>query len=117
LADILADVINNFVLDFGYRYLSDERKISVRKVANNNNLHLEYVDRELPEEKVYDEADLTALFNEMTQRPEALARPFEEQSNKWIEYMIISFVSHLEHPELDVEANKELKGILDSLKK
>jgi hypothetical protein len=117
LADILADVINNFVLDFGYRYLSDERKISVRKVANSNNLHLEYVDRELPEEKVYDEADLTALFNEMTQRPEALARPFEEQSNKWIEYMIISFVSHLEHPELDVEANKELKGILDSLKK
>jgi hypothetical protein len=37
--------------------------------------------------------------------------------NRWLEYMFVAFIAHLNVPDYDREANAELKVILDELKK
>lgn len=115
LADILADAINDYILDLGYSDLKPEEIESVRNLAQSQHLPIfRYVGR-TEVDKVYTEADLTALFDDMSTNPKALVPSFENQYNKWIEYMFISFVSHLQHPDYDPEANEALRVILEKL--
>ena len=115
LADMLASRVNEFVMDFGFRYLSDETKNKAKKICDSHNLPaFRYILKQLP--STYDEKDLTTLFNEMSTSPKALLPSFEDNYNKWIEYMFISFVANLDIPDIDFEANKALANILDQLK-
>lgn len=115
LADLLASILNEFVLDFGYSYLSEEEVAKARRICENNSIPaFTYIDKEMP--AVYEEADLTELFNNMSESPMALLPSFEDNYNKWIEYMFISFVAHLDIPEFDHEANEILAGILDNIR-
>jgi len=115
LADMLASKVNEFVMDFGFRYLTDEAKAKAQKICENHNLPaFRYILKQLP--STYDEKDLTALFNDMSTSPKALLPSFEDNYNKWIEYMFISFVANLDIPDIDFEANKALAIILDQLK-
>ncbi len=45
-----------------------------------------------------------------------LVPSFEENYNKWTEYMIISFISHLEIPNYDHAANESLFKLLTDIK-
>jgi len=115
IADMLADVIQDFVLDFGFEYLSDEDKLKAKKVCQNSNIPaFNFIEKELP--GIIEEADLTALFNEMSTNPKSLLPSFEENYHKWIEYMFISFIANLEIPEFDHEANVALENILNDIK-
>jgi hypothetical protein len=73
-----------------------------------------YILKEEP--AVFEEEDLTAMFNDMSENPKALLPSFEDNYNKWIEYMFISFVAHLDIPDFDHEANVALSQILEKLK-
>lgn len=115
LADMLASKVNEFVMDFGFKYLSDETKAKAQKICESHNLPaFRYILKQLP--STYDEKDLTALFNDMSTSPKALLPSFEDNYNKWIEYMFISFVANLDIPDIDFEANNALAVILDQLK-
>ena len=63
-----------------------------------------------------DEVALTNLFNEMSANPKALLPSFEDNYNKWLEYMFISFVAHLDIPDFDHEANVALESLLEKIK-
>lgn len=116
IADMLTDVIQDFVLDFGFEYLSDEDKAKAKKVCQSRNIPaFNFIEKEMP--GVIDEAILTALFNEMSTSPKALLPSFEDNYHKWIEYMFISFVANLEIPDYDHEANAALENILECIKK
>lgn len=115
LADILASMINNFVQDFGFSYLTEEEKEKVKKTCVKYNIPtFNYIMKELP--ATFDEADLTAMFNDMSSNPKALLPSFEDNYNKWLEYMFVSFVAHIDVPDIDPEANKMIKMLLDSIK-
>ncbi len=115
LADMLASMINNFVLDFGFSWLTDEEKAKAKKICDKYNIPaFNYITKELP--ATFDEAALTAMFNEMSSSPKALLPSFEDNYNKWLEYMFISFVAHLNIPDIDPEANNMIKMLLDSIK-
>lgn len=115
LADMLASMINNFVLDFGFSWLSDEEKAKAEKTCEKYNIPaFNYISKELP--ATFDEEALTAMFNEMSYSPKALLPSFEDNYNKWLEYMFISFVAHLDIPDIDLEANNMIKMLLDSIK-
>lgn len=115
LADMLASIINNFVLDFGFDWLSDDDKVKARKTCEKYNIPaFKYITKELP--ATFDETALTAMFNEMSSNPKALLPSFEDNYNKWLEYMFISFVAHLDMPDIDPEANNMIKMLLDSIK-
>jgi len=115
LADMLASIINNFVLDFGFSWLSDEEKTKAKMTCGKYNIPaFNYITKELP--ATFDEAALTTMFNEMSSSPKALLPSFEDNYNKWLEYMFVSFVAHLDMPDIDPEANNMIKMLLDSIK-
>lgn len=115
VADILSDTINDFVLDFGYSLLSDDDKEKARKVCEKS--HLSTFNYMLKEPAMpSSEEELTALFDEMSESPKALLPSFEENYNRWIEYMFVSFVAHLDIPDFDRESNEKLKQLIDSLR-
>lgn len=115
LADMLASMINNFVLDFGFSWLTEDEKSRARKTCEKFNIPaFKYITKELP--TAFDEAALTAMFNEMSSSPKVLLPSFEDNYNKWLEYMFVSFVAHLDMPDIDTEANNMIKILLDSIK-
>lgn len=115
ISDMLADVIQDFVLDFGFEFLSDEDKAKAKKVCINRNIPaFNFIEKELP--KTIEEADLTALFNDMSTNPKALLPPFDDNYHKWIEYMFVSFVANLEIPDFDHEANLALENLIKKIK-
>lgn len=115
LADILASLVNDFVLDFGFKYLSDEEKKKAERVCKSKNIPaFDYIHKELP--AIFEEEDITQMFNEMSSNPQSILPSFENNYNKWLEYMFISFVAHLDVPEYDHQANQALADILDSIR-
>lgn len=115
LADILATMINDFVLDFGYSWLSEEEIEKAKSVCEKRNIPaFKYILKELP--ATFEEVDITAMFNEMSTNPKALLPSFEDNYNKWLEYMFISFIAHLDIPDFDHEANQALQNILERIK-
>lgn len=115
LADLLASTINGFVFDFGYSYMTDEELAAAEDVCRQEKLPaFNFIKKE--GKAVYDEADLTAMFNDMSTSPMALLPSFEDNYNRWIEYMFISFVAHLNLPHYDHEANDVLEEILSKLR-
>lgn len=115
IADILASKINDFVLDFGYSYLSTEDIEKARHICENRNLPaFEYIERQ--EAPVCDDEILSGLFLKMTTEPTALQPSFENNYNKWREYMFIAFVAHLEVPAgFDKAANDKIAEILEEI--
>ncbi len=115
LADILASLINDFVLDFGFKYLSNNNVTKAKKICESYNIPaFNYIQREVP--SVYDEEDITKMFDEMSANPQAILPSFDDNYNKWLEYMFISFVAHMDVPEYDQQANQALSEILDSIR-
>lgn len=116
LADLLASTINDFVLDFGYSYLNEDEKLVAEDTCRQEKLPVfNYINKE--SKAVYDETELTTMFNNMSTSPMNLLPSFEDNYNRWIEYMFISFVAHLNLPKYDHEANEVLEKIIVSLKK
>lgn len=114
LADLLASIINDFVMDFGFKNLSVEEKNKAKGVCEKSNIPaFKYISKQKPE--TYEEEELTAMFNEMFENPQALLPSFDDNYNKWIEYMFVSFVAHLDIPEYDHEANEALAKILEQI--
>lgn len=112
LADILASMINGFVMDFGYQYLPEEEITKVKKICQSRNISaFKYISKEMP--TTYTEEDLTEMFNELSTSPKAILPSFEDNYNKWIEYMFISFLANLNVPDFDHQANQSLAEILD----
>lgn len=115
ISDILADVINDFVLDFGYSNYDESKVNSLRKTAEANNLPVfKYICRESP--AVFDEARITELFDDMASSPQALILPFKEHYYRWIEYMYISYIADIDMPDCDPAANAALMEIMERMK-
>ena len=63
----------------------------------------------------FDEEELTALFNELTDHPKALTLAFENSYYLWLEYMYVTFITHLDIPEYDHQANEVLTNIIHAI--
>ncbi len=121
LADTLASLINDFVSDFGFRWLSaDEKKKAQTNCEKYNIPAFNYILKKMP--AVYDEEALTAMFNEMSSNEmpsnnkKALLPSFNDNYRKWKEYMFISFIAHLDIPDIKPEQNNKIKALLDSIR-
>lgn len=116
LADILASMINNVILDFGFSWLTDEEKERAKTICEKYNISaFNYILKELP--ATYDEVSLASMFDEMSSSPKALLPSFDDNYNKWIEYMFVSFIAHLDIPnDINPEANRQMKELLENIK-
>lgn len=115
VADIVATTISDFVMDFGFHYLSPEQIESSRRVSADHDLNcFDYIEKERQEN--YDETAITQLLDQILADENEFPPSFMTYYNKWIEYMYVAFVAHLNVPDYNHEANNRLKVILDELK-
>lgn len=116
VADIIATTISDFVLDFGYHWLSDEDIKNARRIAKDNSLHcFDVIDKERKEE--YDEDDFTTLFNDILSSDSRFTPAYRANFDSYLEYMYVAHIAHIAVPEYDKAANEKLKLILDELDK
>lgn len=116
LADTLASMINDFVLDFGFKYIDAEDINKIKNICKSRGIPaFNYIERESKE--VYDNDEIAKMFNYVSSNPQAILPSFDDNYYKWLEYMFISFVAHLDVPEFDHKANLELANIMDCIKK
>lgn len=116
VADMIASMVSNFVMDFGYSYLTDEQITNVKRICSENHLPCyNYMDKERQED--YDEDQATTLFNDILSLSECFTPAYEANYNSWLEYMYVAFIANLNVPEYDHEANDELRKLLEEIKK
>ena len=114
VADILSSTINRFIIDLGYELLSADDKANAHKVATQYQLPIfDYIEKE--HSSHFEEEELTALFDELTDNPKAMTVSFEDNYYSWLEYMYVSFIAHLDVPDYDKEANRELTEIINNI--
>ena len=114
VADILSSTINRFVIDLGYELLTADDRSNARRVATQYQLPIfDYIEKQHTSH--FEEEELTALFDELTDNPKAMTVSFEDNYYSWLEYMYVSFIAHLDVPDYDKEANRELTEIINNI--
>lgn len=116
IADLIATTISDFVMDFGYRYLSEEQIASARRIAKDKEvLCFDWTDRERQEE--YTDQEMTALFDDILSSVKRFTPAYTANYNLWLEYMYIAYIAHIDVPsDFNPEANNEVAAILSSIK-
>ena len=115
VADVLTETINEFVTDFGFRYLDKDTKEMAEKTASSDSaLSLNYIKKTQPEE--VSEDFITSLFNGLSSEPAPLTPAFENNYFRWMEYIVVAFIAHLSCPDYNREANDKLAVIMGGLK-
>ena len=118
IADTTAEIINEFVVTFGYNYYSPEKISDLKLINEKNNLHLSF-DYGMTDKVPMSNKELSDLFDDI--------RPTEENTmltslpsfinyNKWIDLLLISFIASYNVPNYDVEANRQLGILLNAYK-
>lgn len=118
IADTTAEIINEFVVTFGYNYYSLEKIADLKLINEKNNLHLSF-DYGMADKVPMSNEELSDLFDDI--------RPTEENTmlaslpsfinyNKWIDLLLISFIASYNVPNYDIEANRQLGILLNSYK-
>lgn len=114
VADMMASIINSFVNDFGYSFLTAEQKEKARQIVEENELSVyQYIER--PRKANYSHAELSELFAKFAQDAGAITESFENNYNAWIEYITIAYIVHLKRSELRPEVNKALGDLINSI--
>ncbi len=115
VANILTDLVNEFVLDLGYNLLQPETLTEVGRIIDSDPyLTLEYLNRTHPTS--VSETYLTDLFDGLNSEPAPLTPAFENNYYRWLECIMVAFISRFSCPDFDHEANEKLSEILSSLK-
>lgn len=118
IADTTAEIINDFVVTFGYKYYDAAKIAELHQIDEANGLHLSF-NYEMADRVPMSLEELSSLFDDI--------RPTEENSslsslpsftnyNKWIDLLLVSFIASYNVPNYDIEANKKLGAMLTKYK-
>ena len=122
IADISAEIINNFINNMGFNHYSEDKLESIMKTDKENKLDLKF-EHSFLTFKPMETEDITSLFETLDCLPDLLnQRPLNWESlkyvpnfsqfMKWKDMMKISFVAVCDIPTYDVMANNELGKII-----
>ena len=116
VADMIATKICDFVLDFGFQYQTEEQVQMLKRVAAEHKLPcFKAISEERKEE--YEEDEMTSLLNNILRSSSLFTPAYESNYNSWLEYMFIAFISNINVPDYNKEANDALKILLEELNK
>ncbi len=115
VADIIASTVSNFVMDFGYSMLSEDKRQKLKENAEKEGWPVYcYVD--VPTKAPSEMEDVALLFDKALSSGNALTPSFEEKFFSWKEYVFLSFMSRVERPKYTVEASRQLFDIVGNIK-
>ena len=118
LADISAEMINDFVTSMGYDYYSEKKLDDLKVLNGKNSLHLSFDYEDAGNIPMSDD-ELSALFDDIRPTEENTSKlgmlhslPSFVNCNKWVDMVMISFIAAFGVPDYDIEANKILGTLL-----
>lgn len=114
IADTTAEIINDFVVTFGYKFYTQSKIDELRQIDQANGLHLGF-NYEMDEKTPMSLGELSDLFDAIrpTEENDTLSSlPSFANYNKWIDLLLISFIASYNIPNYDIEANKKLGALL-----
>jgi hypothetical protein len=125
IADISAEIINNFVNHMGFEHYSDDKMKNIRMTDEQNNIGLVF-DHNFLNFQTMEVEDRIKLFETLDRLPEILnQRPLDvealknvpnfSQYVKWSDLIRIAFVATCNIPAYNVEDNDKLRTILERL--
>lgn len=118
IADTTAEIINEFVVTFGFEYYSPNKLEELKLISEKNNLHLSF-DYGVSNNAPMSNEELSNLFDDIRPTEEntnLTALPSFVNYNKWIDMLLVSFIASYNVPNYDIEANKALGKLLDTYK-
>lgn len=118
IADTTAEIINEFVVTFGYNYYPEEKLDELKQLNERHHLHLSF-DYGMADKVPMSNEELSDLFDDIRPTDESMmmaSLPSFIRYNKWIELLLVSFISTFNVPNYDVEANKKLGELLSLFK-
>lgn len=118
IADTTAEIINEFVVTFGYNYYTEDKIADLKQISEKTNLHLSF-DYGMADKVPMSNDELSDLFDDIRPTEEnamLTALPSFINYNKWIDLLLISFIASYNVPHYDVEANKRLGILLEAYK-
>jgi hypothetical protein len=126
IADISAEIINNFVSHMGFDHYSADKLDSLKEANENNELQLVF-DHSFLNFHSMDIEELQKLFETLDRLPEIMNQfppdlnalknvPNFSHYFKWTDQVRIAFAATCDTPTYNVEDNKKLGLILDRLK-
>ena len=115
ISDMIATAISDFVINFGYGYLTPDQVQTSMRVSREEHLPcFDWTQRERKE--TYDEEEITSLFNDILTSEGHFTPAYMANLYNWLEYMYVAFVANLDVPKKDDrEANEQLKVMLEKL--
>lgn len=124
MADMATEILNSFIENVGYNYLTVDEIAELKEANDNNKLNLVFDHNNLTyktnesEEvaKILEVFDNRAKLQNMTPIPkDIMMLPNYRHYLIWLDYMKIGFISVCDIPNYDVEKNIALKGIKDEI--
>jgi hypothetical protein len=123
IADISAEIINNFVNHMGFEHYSADKLENIRNIDRENKLGLTF-DHDFLNFQSMEIEDLTELFDTLDHLPEILNQrppnmealknvPNFSQYVKWSDLIKIAFVATCNTPTYNVSDNNRLREILN----
>ncbi|MCR4919401.1 MAG: putative virulence factor [Prevotella sp.] len=116
VADMIATTVSDFVINFGYNYLTGEQVAAARRVAAEENLSPCFEEIDTQRKECYDNDEMTELFKRILDSDRDITESYTSNLHCWFEYMFVAFIAHLNVPDYDRAANEQLKAILDNMK-
>ena len=116
VTDVLSNIINEFVTTFGYDFRTQADKENCQVISEKYKLPVfNHLGAERKDD--YEEEELTAMFVELNDNPNALTNAFDMSYNLWLEYMYISFIGGADRvPKIDnISANNEVADIISQI--
>lgn len=116
VADVLANIINEFVTTFGYALRTEDDIDNCKTIVREYGLPV-FKHIGVERKSYYDEGELTALFVDLNENPNVLTPAFDMNYNLWLEYMYISFIGGSDRvPKIDdIAANNEVAEIIEQI--
>ncbi len=115
VADIIASSVSNFVMDFGYSMLGEEKKQELKATSQEEGWPV-YLHIDTPAKELSSVDDVAFLFDQALSSGTALTPLFEDKFFAWEEYIFLSFISRVDRPKYSIEASRQLSEIVSNIR-
>ena len=122
VADVVRNIINGFVTDWGYSYRSESDLAKIKEIDSLYDLSIieKIEEADIQSKELPDLDQLADIFDDFSQGPDAVTKSFNDNFFRWIACMKTGFVCKVgkgSGPALGVEANRAIGEIFHEVEK
>lgn len=130
VSNIIAGIMNNFVMTAGWKYTAENEKIKIRKIATDNNVDShELTTKTIFNKQEIDHGDIQEVFNYIENEVTLINDSLDHNNSgiiskssklfglsQWQDFLKLSFMANVDSVDYDIDSNDKLLRILEKNK-